>query len=125
MTDRVSLEVLESAVTQFADEREWAQFHDPKNLAMAIASEAGELSGVLRWIPNSASDEIAATADYRQRLADELGDVGVLLLLLCKRLNLEFDRVILEKLEANARKYPASLAKGRPERPDATRGQTE
>jgi NTP pyrophosphatase (non-canonical NTP hydrolase) len=117
MTRRASLPVLEAAVSGFADNREWAQFHDPKNLAMAIASEAGELCGILRWIPNVASDQLAADADFRQRLAEEIGDVGILLLLLCRRLDLQFDKVILEKLEINKCRYPASLSKGSCERP--------
>jgi len=69
----------------FVREREWEQFHDPKNLAMLVASEAGELLAEYRWIPNERADAFSPEPEARQRIAAEIGDVGIALLLLCDR----------------------------------------
>lgn len=117
MTDRLELADLEKAVRTFAASRDWEQFHDPKNLAMAIASEAGELCAALRWITNEDSDSAAKAEPLRSALLSEIGDVGVLLLLLCQRVGAQFDAVVMGKLAVNDLKYPIDKSKGTAERP--------
>ncbi|MBK8246979.1 MAG: nucleotide pyrophosphohydrolase [Gemmatimonadetes bacterium] len=101
----MQLHELQGEVVRFAEEREWGQFHDPKNLAMALASEAGELLALLRWVPTDRADE-AARGDLRPSLADEIGDVGILLMLLCNRTGIDLGGAIAEKLHRNALRYP-------------------
>lgn len=108
---------LQKAVAAFATERDWGQFHDPKNLAMALASEVGELCAVLRWVGNNESDELSRQEPQREALLKEIGDVAVLLLLLCDRVGARFDEVVLGKLASNALTYPIILSKGKAERP--------
>lgn len=118
MSDRLELKELEDAVKMFAAEREWGQFHDPKNLAMALASETGELCAVLRWVGNDESDRAVRTEPLRSALMAEIGDVAVLLLLLCQRTGTQLDEVVLNKLAANGLKYPIDRSIGRAEKPN-------
>jgi dCTP diphosphatase len=102
---------------RFVDEREWAQFHDPKNLAMCLASEAGELLAEYRWVRNEDSDAISHEVERRARIAAEVGDVGIALLLLCDRIGLDFLGSVSEKLIMNARRYPVESSRGHAEPP--------
>lgn len=117
MNDRQDLATLEAAVADFAAARDWQHFHDPKNLAMAIASESGELCALLRWTRNDESDSALRDEAFRSSLFEELGDVAVLLLLLCQRTGARFDDIVLAKLAENELKYPVIAAKGHAERP--------
>ena len=107
---------LSPRIREFAAQRNWTQFHDPKNLSMAIASEAGELAGILRWIPNHEADAQCEEPKIRERLVREIGDLGILLLLLCDRLGEDFGDAVRAKLEINASNYPVEVSRGRPER---------
>jgi NTP pyrophosphatase (non-canonical NTP hydrolase) len=101
----------------FVAERDWSQFHDPKNLAMLLASEAGELLAEYRWVPNQQADAFSREPEARQRIAQEIGDVGIALYLLCDRIGLDLRAAMHDKLEQNRRRYPVELAKGRAARP--------
>lgn len=101
----------------FVAEREWSQFHDPKNLAMLVGSEAGELVAEYRWVPNQEADAFSRTPEARQRIANEVGDVGIALFLLCDRIGLDLETAMRDKLAHNRRRYPVELSKGRAARP--------
>lgn len=116
MTDR--LRALEEELRAFVAERDWRKFHDPKNLSMLVASEAGELASVLRWTDNQAADAAVAEEPLRTKLAHEIGDVALGLLLLCDRVGLDLVEVARAKLERNRANYPADLVRGTAERPD-------
>jgi dCTP diphosphatase len=112
-----SLDELKVALRAFVAEREWAQFHDPKNLAMLVASEAGELLAEYRWVRGAESDEHSRQSASRVRIAAEVADVGIALLLLCDRIGLDLTAAIDEKIRVNAARYPVESARGRAERP--------
>lgn len=114
----VNLDELGQRVVAFAREREWAQFHDPKNLVMALSSEVGELNDVLRWVRNENADAAVRCDPSRTAMIDEIGDLGILLLLLCDRVGVKLDEAVVRKLEINGAKYPVERSKGRPDRPD-------
>lgn len=101
----------------FVAEREWEQFHDPKNLAMAVASEAGELLAEYRWIANDEADAWSREPANSQRVAMEAADVGIALLLFCDRVGVDLVKAIGEKIETNARNYPVEASRGRHARP--------
>ncbi|MBZ4418360.1 nucleotide pyrophosphohydrolase [Myxococcus sp. RHSTA-1-4] len=105
----------------FAAEREWAKFHDPKNLSMAVASEAGELVAILRWIRNEEADAFARDPENHARLKAEIADVAISLLLLCDRTSIDLRQAILDKLEVNRRNYPVESSRGRSDRPGRSR----
>jgi NTP pyrophosphatase (non-canonical NTP hydrolase) len=101
----------------FVAERDWGQFHDPKNLAMLLASEAGELVAEYRWIPNDRADAFSREPEARPRIADEIGDVGIALLLLCDRTGIDLQAAMRDKLARNRQRYPVELSRGRAARP--------
>lgn len=108
------LDELRARIRRFVRERDWEQFHDPKNLAMAVASEAGELAAELRWVHSDAADAWCAEPEHRTRLASEIADVAITLLMLAERANIDVVEAALDKLEQNARKYPADRVRGTP-----------
>jgi NTP pyrophosphatase (non-canonical NTP hydrolase) len=112
-----SLEELLPALRKFVADRDWQQFHDPKNLAMLVASEAGELVAEYRWVRNDDADARSREPEARARIADEAADVGIALLLLCDRIGLDLAGAIEAKIAKNAARYPIETARGRAERP--------
>jgi dCTP diphosphatase len=105
------------ALRAFVAERDWSQFHDPKNLAMLLASEAGELVAEYRWVRNEKADAFSHEPDARQRIANEIGDVGIALLLLCDRTGIDLEGAMRSKLAKNRLRYPVEQSKGRAARP--------
>lgn len=101
----------------FVAERAWAQFHDPKNLAMLLGSEAGELLAEYRWIASDKADAFSHEPEARQRITDEIGDVGIALVLLCDRIGVDLQTAMRDKLAKNRERYPVEHAKGRATRP--------
>lgn len=112
-----TLEQFIDRLRAFNAERDWAQFHDPKNLSMTVASEAGELLAEFRWVHNDASDQHAA-GEARPRIADEVADVAIALFLFCDRIKLDLVDAMYAKLEKNRRKYPADMARARADPPE-------
>jgi NTP pyrophosphatase (non-canonical NTP hydrolase) len=112
MSDTITtIESLKNDVKKFIEDREWQQFHSPKNLSMAIVSEATELMDLFLWCENSASyDELEKR---RQDVEDEVADVAVLLLAFCVRHNIDLSKAIAHKRIEAARKYPIEKCKGK------------
>ncbi len=111
------VEALVADLRQFVAERDWQQFHDPKNLTMLLASEVGELVAEYRWVAGDAADAHSRDAASRARIADEIGDVGIALLLLCDRTGIDLSEAIAAKLAKNRGRYPVETARGKAERP--------
>lgn len=95
-------------IRAFVRERDWEQFHDPKNLAMAVASEAGELVAELRWVPSHDADAFAKREDVRPRIEDEAADVAITLLMFCDRVGIDLAAAMRRKLVKNRAKYPVT-----------------
>jgi dCTP diphosphatase len=95
----------------FTAERDWEQFHDPKNLAMALAAEAGELLEVFQWMT---TDEVRAglSVERQQAAEEELADVMIYLIRLADVLGVDLDRAVGGKILRNAEKYPVERARG-------------
>ncbi len=115
MADR--LDDIMERLRAFVAEREWGQFHDPKNLAMAVASEAGELLAEYRWVSNAEADEWSRVPGNRERVAMEAADVAIAVCLLCDRLSVDLPQAMERKIAVNAVNYPAELTRGRWARP--------
>ncbi|MFQ5839426.1 MAG: nucleotide pyrophosphohydrolase [Candidatus Methylomirabilales bacterium] len=111
------LEAVLHEMRAFVAEREWGQFHDPKNLAMAVASEAGELLAEYRWVPNGEADRYSKALDHRKQIALEAADVGIALLLFCDRIGLDLIEAMKEKIALNHQRYPVDRSRGRSGRP--------
>lgn len=96
------------ALRQFADERNWGQFHTPENLAKSISIEAGELLECFQW----------GSQPDASRIQEELADVFTYCLFLADRLGLDPDEIVLSKLEVTRTKYPVDKARDRSDRYD-------
>lgn len=92
---------------RFRDERDWKQFHDSKNLALAISIEAAELNELFLWKSIEESEKVEV-----QRIKEELADVLAFSFLLVEKYNLDPFEILSEKMEQNAQKYPITKAKG-------------
>ena len=109
MTD--SLAELQSAIDAFVAERDWAQFHAPKNLAMGVAIEAAEIMEHFLWC--TSEESFALDERKRTEVANEIGDVLIYLLELGRSLDIDVIAAAQAKLEINREKYPVDKAKGR------------
>lgn len=112
----VKFEDVWQAVAKFSRERNWSQYHDPKNLSMLLGSEAGELLSEFRWISNSESDKHAADPEASERIKDEIADVAISLILLCQRIDVDLGAAVMAKLQKNAENYPVTDASASPHR---------
>jgi NTP pyrophosphatase (non-canonical NTP hydrolase) len=104
------LTTLRNDLREFAAERDWDQFHSPKNLASALAVEAAELLEPFQWL----TEEQSRTLDEKRRaaVADELADVQIYLIRLADKLDVDLLQAVRAKMVRNAEKYPVELFKG-------------
>jgi dCTP diphosphatase len=108
-----TLAVLKDAMCQFVAERDWEQFHSPKNLSMGAAVEAAELMEHFLWVDNEMSRRVVNDAAKLAAIGDEMADVACYLLALSNTLGIDLSEAILGKLAKNAVKYPAEKYRGR------------
>ncbi len=98
------LEKITEAIKRFRDERDWEQFHNPKDLALALSVESGELLELFLWKESEEADP--------ENIKEELADIFNYAFLLAEKYGFDIEQIILEKLETNAKKYPSDKAKG-------------
>jgi dCTP diphosphatase len=110
--DKSSLDIaaLQQQLRDFATEREWDQFHSPKNLAMALAAESGELLELFQWLTEAQSSQLSE--EERIHVAVELADIQIYLVRIADALDVSLPEAVEEKLRDNAEKYPIDLSKG-------------
>src|SRR4051794_39581867 len=114
MTDATTtLADLKEGMARFVADRDWQQFHAPKNLAMALAAEAAELMEHFLWIDNDASRELVRDPARLEPVADELADVLGVVLALANALGLDLSQATARKMAKNVHKYPADKVRGR------------
>ncbi len=104
------LEGLRDQLRRFAAERDWDQFHSPKNLAMALSVEAAELVEIFQWLTEEQSRDLAP--DAKAAAAEEIADVLLYLIRLSDQLGIDSVSAAQRKMTANERKYPADKARG-------------
>ena len=105
------IETLTKRIIEFRDRRDWKQFHNPKDSAISLVLEAGELLEHFQWKDEKA--QWAHIETKREDVADELADVLYWVLLLSNDLNIDISEAFVRKLEKNNEKYPVEKAKGR------------
>ncbi|MFI7025965.1 nucleotide pyrophosphohydrolase [Micromonospora sp. NPDC049900] len=103
---------LTERVRAFADERDWQQFHTPKNLAMALAGEVGELLAEFQWLTPEQASAVMADPEAGARVRAEIGDVMIYLTRLADVLDIDLEDAARDKLTEVATRYPVSEAKG-------------
>jgi len=108
----IDVGALASTLAEFARERDWEQFHSPKNLVMALTGEVGELAELFQWMSEDDSRNAASDARVGPAVRDELADVLVYLVRLASVLGVDLNAAVGQKLKTNAAKYPVSASKG-------------
>ena len=104
---------LRTLVRQFVDERDWQQFHSPKNLSMALAIEAAELMEHFQWITTDESRVIGETPERLSAVAEELADVMCYAFAIANELDIDVSNVMRAKMKKNILKYPVAEYRGR------------
>lgn len=104
---------LRNHVAGFVEERDWKQFHDPKNLSMSIAIEAAELMEHFQWLRSDEVEDSLAAGPTRAEVREELADIVAYVLSLANRLNVDITQALVDKMRKNAAKYPADRFRGR------------
>jgi NTP pyrophosphatase (non-canonical NTP hydrolase) len=112
MDDTTTVQDLKTVVENFVEERDWAQFHSPKNLSMALAVEASELMDLFKWKTVEEAQE-----EMKDKLledaADELADIMIYSIAFANRNGIDIAKAVTSKTEKNKAKYPADKFKGR------------
>lgn len=103
----IDVSALEAALELFAQERNWEQYHSPKNLAMALTGEVGELVEIFQWLTEEQSMSVAQDPATARAVRDELADVLLYLVRLATTLGVDLNEAVANKIVANGRKYPA------------------
>ena len=105
-----SITKITEKIRTFRDDRDWMQFHNPKEIAAAIAIESAELQEIFLWKDYPESETVAR--EKQEAVADEIADIAVYLFELADNLGLQLGEVILEKMKKNAAKYPVEKSRG-------------
>jgi dCTP diphosphatase len=106
----MDIKKLQQTLQEFADERDWNQFHSPKNLSMALIAEAAELVEHFQWL--SEDDSFNLTEEKLGEVGEELADIFLYLARLSDRLGIDLETALSKKIEQNRLKYPAEKVKG-------------
>jgi NTP pyrophosphatase (non-canonical NTP hydrolase) len=108
----VTIADLQGQLRSFVAERDWEQFHSPKNLVMALTAEVGELTEIFQWLTPKQSLDVMSDPTAATHVADELADVMAYLLRLADVLQVDLVEALRSKITKNAVKYPTELAHG-------------
>jgi NTP pyrophosphatase (non-canonical NTP hydrolase) len=113
MRDReTTINELKERVRQFCEERDWDQFHNAKDLAIAISTEASELLEHFRFRKEKEIEEIIESKQKKQLLSEEIADIFYFLLRFAQKYDIDISKELLEKIEKNEKRYPVHKAKG-------------
>jgi dCTP diphosphatase len=110
-TPLLDISRLADALQRFADDRDWQQFHSPKNLLLALTGETGELCEIFQWMSEADAKDAAKRPETAQAVRDELADVLMYLVRLSSVLGVDLNDAVTSKLALNGQKYPVDKAK--------------
>lgn len=107
----MDLELIQSRLRKFAEDRDWEQFHSPKNLVMALSVEVAELMEIFQWSNSGGLDEVK-DASKRKQIEQEIADVFNYLVKIADALDIDLEKASLAKIADNEEKYPVDKFKG-------------
>jgi len=107
----MNLPDIQQKLRKFAEDRNWDQFHSPKNLSMALAAEAAELLEIFQWLTEEQSKDIVNSENEIAQVKEEIADVFIYLVRLADKLNIDIEKEVLAKIALNEKKYPVDLSK--------------
>jgi dCTP diphosphatase len=123
--EQVTIEELQDLLRRFARERDWEQFHNPKNLAMALTGEVGELVEHFQWLTPSEASDVMSDVVRAREVRLELADIFSYLLRLADVLGVDIAAAVREKVALNEERYPVDLVRGRASKHSDLGGHTE
>ena len=103
----LNIEDLIQALNRFADDRDWQQFHSPKNLSMALSVEVAELLEHFQWLTEAQSS--SPDSIDREAVAAEIADIQIYLAMIAGKLGIDIEKAVYRKIESNAVKYPPKI----------------
>ena len=106
----MNIELIQKRLSKFAQDRDWEQFHTPKNLTMALSVEASELVEIFQRLTPEQSNNL--TDKQMASIKEEIADVAIYLLRLCDVLDIDIESSVMDKIKVNSDKYPVNLSKG-------------
>ena len=112
MKNRLDLEAIFKYQRKFAEDRDWEQFHTPKNLAMALSVEASELLEIFQWLTPEQSKDISKNPELMKSVKNEMSDTLYYLLRMTDILDIDLEEALSSKMLENEKKYPIEKSKG-------------
>lgn len=112
-SEEPNLEEIRKTVAEFAEQRNWTQFHTPRNLLLALVGEVGELAEIFQWKGEVEPGLKNWNDQEKKHLEEELSDVFIYLIRLADSCNVDLTKAALEKIEQNRKKYPIELVFGK------------
>lgn len=109
----MDIKSVQAELMRFAEDRDWDQFHSPKNLSMALAGEAGELLELYQWQQNVSAQSVKNDAQLMSATRHELADILIYLLRLADKLEIDLEDAVRDKMKLNEERYPVELSRGR------------
>ena len=109
----MDIEKLSNYIEEFAQERDWEQFHNLKNLVMALSVESSELVEIFQWLSVEEAENIGKDSDRREHVAEEIADIFIYLLKVAKKLDIDLEEASYRKMQKNALKYPVEKSRGK------------
>ena len=112
MTDIIDIDKLKNILKAFVEARDWGKFHNPKNLSMALAVEAGELLEIFQWVSDVGSLNAYNSTEIKEKTSHELADILFYIIHIASFMNINLNEALHNKLAINHGKYPSDRVKG-------------
>jgi len=106
----MNIKNIQKQLADFADERDWDQFHNPKNLSMALSVEASELVEIFQWLTPEQAEAIMSSSEG-EHVQEEMADIMIYLIRMADKLNVDLENAVNDKNIKNGKRYPVSLSK--------------
>ncbi|MDB9896812.1 nucleotide pyrophosphohydrolase [Gammaproteobacteria bacterium] len=113
--ENLNLDVIKEKLKQFSKERDWEQYHSPKNLAMALSVEVAELVEIFQWSNDGGIKEVE-NEQTRKEIEEEIADIFNYLIKFVDLMDIDLEKISLEKIQKNDEKYPVEKSKGNSEK---------
>ena len=101
----MNIKNIQKQLSDFADERDWDQFHNPKNLAMALSVEASELVEIFQWLTPEQAESIMESSEH-EHVKEEMADIMIYLIRMADKLNVDLEESVTDKIVKNSKKHP-------------------
>ncbi len=112
MTDIINVDDIKKTLQEFAEKRDWDKFHNPKNLSMALACEAGELLEIFQWMSEPDATQCCNDLSIKEKTSHELADIMLYLFRIASLMGINITEALYNKISINNEKYPVELVKG-------------